>query len=100
MISLDCKPRHREVIFDKISEEAIDGILPAEDIAAADIVASEDKDVRVLVADDLLKKSSPIGVTARVALLRRGDVLTEEVPCVVHVRHLDLEKVATEKRKK
>ena len=92
VIALDGEPRHRVRGADEVLEQAVERVLAAEDVAAAHIVAREHKYVRVLVADGLLEEGRAVRVAAGPLLLRRADVLAEEVARVVDVRNLhDLE---------
>ena len=89
MVALNGEPRHRVRGLDEVREQPVNGVLAAEDVAAANIVPREDEDVRVLDADHLLEEGRRVCVAARVLLLARADVLAEQVARVVDVADLD-----------
>jgi hypothetical protein len=92
VIALDGEPRHRIRGADEVLEQAVERVLAAKHVAAADIIPREDENVWVLVADHLLEEGRAVCVAAGPLLLRLANVRAEEVARVVDVRHLyDLE---------
>jgi len=75
----DEQPRNGVARGDEVLQEPVERVLPAEDVAAAHIVAREDEGVGVLERDEGLEEGRPVRVRAGKLLLRRRDVLAKEV---------------------
>jgi len=81
VVALDGHPGHGRVGAARrpVGEQALDGRRAAEEVTAAHVVAREDKEVGVLLLDERAPKGRRVLVAARVALLRRGEVLAEGI---------------------